>query len=645
MDLVLEGSLLNQQSTRSGTSQPSSRGVNSREATLDSTDLRQVSRQCTTTDHQIGLGVLNDGIFASPPKDIIAESVSLYFQYCHKQPLWLFDPDDLSSPKRCRNEVIFGIMALALRYSNNHFLQGRADRMCRQYAEAARSLVMLRITQGTVDLSTMQSLCLIALAEYITNETNLACLHVGLATNLARCGGIDIELHEGEITYELEARRRLFWSIHLLNQQYGLRNMQLNMLRDIHNPSYLALNLDSPRQMGIKPPQVPEETYTPTSKEGIWGYMVQLACLWSEVQHYVSHCASGDPTPPWSVDSGYSIIGAHLMNLETKFPTSHRYDSVRFQDRPREDLHRDRWYWSPWLYLQFTYHAVHSVLNHPFLYSWRPQQPAQLAVPNTFWKTSSELALIHTTWTVRLVEMVSEKGYQISDPYLGHLVAIAATIQIYYCRAADSALRDSAQRKVETCIKFLGDLSMKWPMCEAIYQKLQTLVQSAFATSPNSRSNQSSRRTLSIDTALMWDILLSHTSKTSSPLPAEGLFDVSFLESPGAKPANKVTVETEIFHNSTRTVDTSDGGQGLPPYSSTVHDQVSPECSDHELLVRTHLAPADSSLGPFHVPREPLAGLGAGLSDMSFMDVTRDPFFQFQDHDNPYLGVWEIGNL
>lgn len=105
--------------------------------------------------------------FAMPPKDIVAEGINLYFQYCHKQPLWLFDPEDLLIPEKCRSEVVFGILSLALCYSKNPLLQGRTERMCRQYAEAARSYAMFRVAQGTVNLSTMQSLCLIALAEYI----------------------------------------------------------------------------------------------------------------------------------------------------------------------------------------------------------------------------------------------------------------------------------------------------------------------------------------------------------------------------------------------------------------------------------------------------------------------------------------------
>ena len=222
------------------------------------------------------------------------------------------------------------------------------------------------------------------------------------------------------------------------------------------------------RESGIVPPLTPQEVFngSETQNGGIWTFMVQLSTLWSEVRCYVSHCADGSTKPPWSLDSGYAVIGANLMNLETKLPTIHRYDSVKFLDRSKEELQRNRGYWSPWLYLQFTYHAVHSMLNHPFLYSSRPQQSIQLAVPNTFWKTSSELALIHTTWIVRLVDMVWEKDYRISDPFLGHCVAIAATIHIYYCQAADTQVRETAQSKLATCMKFLRELAAVWPVCQ-----------------------------------------------------------------------------------------------------------------------------------------------------------------------------------
>jgi hypothetical protein len=105
--------------------------------------------------------------FAMPPNDRISKYVALYFQYCHKQPLWLFDPENFSNLSDIPDEVIFGISSLALRYFRNHTLDDQVNQLCRQYAEAAYSRISFQIAQGSVNLSTLQALCLIALSEYI----------------------------------------------------------------------------------------------------------------------------------------------------------------------------------------------------------------------------------------------------------------------------------------------------------------------------------------------------------------------------------------------------------------------------------------------------------------------------------------------
>jgi hypothetical protein len=106
------------------------------------------------------------------------------------------------------------------------------------------------------------------------------------------------------------------------------------------------------------------------------------------------------------------------------------------------------------------------------------------------------------------------------------------------------------------------------------------------------------------------------------------------------------TVETEIFHHPVRVVDTSDGGQALPPYSSTVLDDAASESSENEPRSQNNFS-AQVDSGPSQGPvREPWAWVGSGFSsDVSFMDVTHDPFFQFQDQAAPYGGTWKLGNL
>lgn len=143
----------------------------------------------------------------------------------------------------------------------------------------------------------------------------------------------------------------------------------------------------------------------------------------------------------------------------------------------------------------------------------------------------------------------------------------------------------------------------------------------------------------------MWDILCHKSPKTPFDSPGESLFDASFLEPLGKQHRGQMTVETEIFHHSATAVDTSDGGQALPPFSSTLHGRAHSENAEDEPWSQHTSDPFEND--PEQVPlREPFVWSGCGLpGDVSFMDIMHDPFFQFQDRENPYTGVWEIGNL
>lgn len=93
--------------------------------------------------------------------------VQQYFTYCHRQPLWLFDDNDIPSLVNCTEELIFSLLALAARYSSHAYFDGQSQVFAHKYGEIARGLIMFRIAQGTVKLTTIQSLCLLALANFV----------------------------------------------------------------------------------------------------------------------------------------------------------------------------------------------------------------------------------------------------------------------------------------------------------------------------------------------------------------------------------------------------------------------------------------------------------------------------------------------
>jgi hypothetical protein len=128
---------------------------------------------------------------------------------------------------------------------------------------------------------------------------------------------------------------------------------------------------------------------------------------------------------------------------------------AKFWPREPDEVQDHLAYWTPWLKLQFTYHAAHTMLNHPFLYIAASQRNKNLAIPNTFWKRSSQLVLLHATWIVRLIDMVLEKKVKLTDHFFAHTAAIAATVHLHFCYAPDPRLKVKSNSELVKCMEFL----------------------------------------------------------------------------------------------------------------------------------------------------------------------------------------------
>jgi hypothetical protein len=101
-----------------------------------------------------------------PSVSDIAVGVALYFEYCHRQPIWCFERDEVSDFASMHDELACSILALNLRFSDN------ADQ-AKLYANNAKSLIMLRIANGSVDLATLESLCLLSYSSFIGTSYSL----------------------------------------------------------------------------------------------------------------------------------------------------------------------------------------------------------------------------------------------------------------------------------------------------------------------------------------------------------------------------------------------------------------------------------------------------------------------------------------
>lgn len=276
-----------------------------------------------------------------------------------------------------------------------------------------------------------------------------------------------------------QRKQRLFWSLQSLEQTYGQINGILSIPGEVLRSFYVeACNDSNVQHTERKPPPMPDDNIgcSELTDTGIWNLSLHFSWVWSRVRAYVFDCARSRLKEPWRHDSMYAMVLSDLTELENKLSLCHRYDSVKFYERRPDELRRKRDYWTPWLKLQFTYHTILTVLNHPFLYIVASQYNHNLTIPNTFWRRSSELVVLHATWIVRMIDMVNDKKMRLTDPFFGHAAAIAATVHLYYCCAADARLKSKSKADFAKCRKFLKSFVSFSPACESLVSQYAVFI-------------------------------------------------------------------------------------------------------------------------------------------------------------------------
>ena len=97
---------------------------------------------------------------ARPSRSHLDIAINLYFKYCHRQPIWCFDREELGDCASIPDELVCSMLALVSRFSD-HLGYSKS------YGKKAKAMIMLRIANGTVDLIIIESLCLLAYTSFI----------------------------------------------------------------------------------------------------------------------------------------------------------------------------------------------------------------------------------------------------------------------------------------------------------------------------------------------------------------------------------------------------------------------------------------------------------------------------------------------
>lgn len=282
---------------------------------------------------------------------------------------------------------------------------------------------------------------------------------------LAHNSGLTSEIHVVLPEVEIEERRRCFWSLFLLKRLHGANFMILDFSTEDDFPYY-------PQTIGHDTRPLHSDEVRSDDK-GIIAYAIQLSEVWLKVTRYARRRGKPSSVPPWDSKSDYSITLAQQMDFETRMPYHHRFRPAKFSEKSIEHLNSNRGYWGPWLFVQFLYHTNLCLLNHPLLMSLRLKN-FKCVIPEIFLQHTADLISSHACWMINFIDMLEAKEFKVTDPFLGHCVAIVATIYLQESFVDDSATRFEKQGCFEKCLKFIRDFGEQWPHLGRIVSRSST---------------------------------------------------------------------------------------------------------------------------------------------------------------------------
>jgi hypothetical protein len=270
---------------------------------------------------------------------------------------------------------------------------------------------------------------------------------------------------------------------------------------------------------------------------GISGSNIYTSELWAMACNYASSHVGVEAHSPWSPISDYTMINFRHSEHESLMPLRFRLHASRFQDHPPAELQAHRDYWGPWMFFQMVWHAVPCLVNHPFLLSMRLRN-FRRTMPQSFLRNSFEQLTFHSGWVIHFIELAEAKNFEISDPLIGHCVAIVATIYLQHSFVEDESFNRKAQTGFEKCLRFLRNMGRRWPHIDRqvsclslilnamlIILQVGQLEQLRDSVSPGglmtdtiAQGAPQSRQKWSVNLQLLWKILVyAHASNTSDP--------------------------------------------------------------------------------------------------------------------------------
>ncbi|KAH6988341.1 fungal-specific transcription factor domain-containing protein [Ilyonectria destructans] len=418
-----------------------------------------------------------------PPPAVVQSLVDTYFNHIHNQPYSYFQEDNFR--QKCADGLLpkclfFAVLASALRFSGDKYYKGSIHEAMEAYArEAWLSVLHDHMTaDDRPNLHVAQTTSILAIIDFTAGRTSSAWLKIGLAIRISQ----DLQLmEEPNITLpaiEQEERRRVFWSVYLLDKlvSCGRGRPSAVFAEDCH--VQLPCDEETFRAGASKKTTTLQQLLSwDISLEGStsnFSLMILAASVLGRCARYVLYERDADNTPPWASHSEFATINSLLILVEHHLQVEEMtLDDILDRHR-KADGSLDNQVMGHILFPRVALHLCHCLLNHPLLLRLRLQKlRSKICTP--FFCRALQTSCDHACKLVALLDNKILSNAYMQSSFYAYAASVAGGLLFMVIHAEQDKGKTVAPRFLlgsQQALKVLEWLGRFWDHATNMYNKL-----------------------------------------------------------------------------------------------------------------------------------------------------------------------------
>ncbi|KAL5317010.1 hypothetical protein ACEPPN_016063 [Leptodophora sp. 'Broadleaf-Isolate-01'] len=419
-----------------------------------------------------------------PPHEVMTDLIDLYFARAHNQPYSFFHEGSFRRELELNSLpdfLLFAVLASAIRFSSHPYFGESKSEAVRSYASESWKLIVAVWfgPESDPNIYICQAVTMLSIIDFTAGRRHPGWLKIGLSIRIAQDLQLMMEPSQDLGYAEQEERRRVFWSIYVLDKLCSCGRARPVALADAH--CFLQLPCDEAtfRKGEWKKTPTLEQAFSTTepASEDLSNFslvVLTASVLGRCAQHSIHQNLRGESRlPPWDSKSLFATINSVLLQLEMRFELGSSLAEC-ISRMCNEDDSVDMQVAGPVIFARALFRTCQCLLHHPLLLH---QQSRVFGTkpPLSFWNRAIQTCRENASSLSELLRDVQAAGYVTTYSFMGYCATVAASIHTMYFHDNDPTIRQKASQFYQTDIVFLKTLSQTWKNAEWMLLGLDNL--------------------------------------------------------------------------------------------------------------------------------------------------------------------------